>query len=171
MKKKENFEKKSIDKLISKSNDEDLWLYYGELETELKKRGLLRTRNVTAERGERLALIVYNTNTKKPNIQLSPPGTKNVDALSRDGNRYAIKTLGEKSKTTGTFQADDFSRQRFEYLIIVRLDDRYQAKEILEASWFVVKKFKKYHSTMKAFNISLTKDFLKECEVVFRKEN
>lgn len=159
-----------LDQLILQFKDDDLWGFYGKLQSEMKKRGLLRTGNVTGERGEQLAVSAYNSNPKKPNLQLAPQGTKNVDAISRDGDRYAVKTIGDKSKTTGTFQADDFSKQNFEYLIIVRLDDRYQAKEILEIPWAVVKKFKRYHTTMKAYNVSLTKDFIKECKVVFTRQ-
>lgn len=80
-----------------------------------------------------------------------------------------MKTV-RASRTTGTFQADDFSEKRFDYLIIVVLDEYYQPVEVLEAPWDVVNKYKRYHKTMKAFNLSLTKKLREKCRVVCKKK-
>jgi hypothetical protein len=102
-----------------------------------------------------VAIEIYRKTRGEPKLQLAPPGTKNVDALSREGKRYSIKTI-RYSRTTGTFQVDDFSEKRFDYLILVVLDEYYQPVEILEAPWEVVNRHKRYHTTMRAFNISAT---------------
>ena len=161
-----------IDKLkgiLDEKNDDEIWALFGLIESELKARGIIRSRNLTSERGEAVAIGIYNKTPGEPKLQLAPPGTKNVDALSREGKRYSIKTI-RHSRITGTFQADDFSEKRFDYLIVVVLDRHYQPIEVLEASWEIVNRQKRYHKTMKAFNISVTKRFKNECRVVFGKE-
>lgn len=53
---------------------------------------------------------------------------------------------------------------------MVLLDEHYQPVEILEAPWEAVNRHKRYHSTMKAFNVSITKKFRDECRVVYSKD-
>jgi len=147
---------------------DELWTLYGLIGTELKERGEIRTSNLTSERGEAVAIDVYNRTSGEPKLQLAPIGTKCVDALSREGKRYSIKTL-KRSRTTSTFQADDFSEKRFDYLILVVLDDYYQPQAVLEAPWESINRHKRYHKTMKAFNVSLTNKLREECRLVYSK--
>jgi len=156
--------------ILKKMNDDGIWALYGLIEQELKEKGKIRSRNLTSERGEAMAIEIYKKTRGEPKLQLAPPGTKNVDALSREGKRYSIKTI-RYSRTTGTFQADDFSEKRFDYLIVVVLDEYYQPVEILEAPWEVVNRHKRYHTTMKAFNISVTRKFRDECRVVYSRNS
>jgi len=156
---------------VSGASDEEIWQTYGLIVRELKKRGLVSTGNITGERGETAAIHFYNSTSRLPNLQKAPIGTKNVDAMSRDGERYAIKTVRVTTTSTGTFQADDFARQRFEYLIIVRLDDSYEPVDIFEAPWEVVTKHKRYDKTMKAYKMPLTKKSLQDCRLVFGKNS
>jgi len=155
--------------MLQEKDDDEIWALYGLTETELKERGKIRSRNLTSERGEAVASSIYRKTPGEPKLQLAPPGTKNVDALSREGKRYSIKTI-RHSRITGTFQADDFSEKRFDYLIVVVLDDYYQPVDVLEAPWEVVDRHKRYHKTMKAFNISVTRKFREECRSVYSRE-
>ena len=43
----------------------------------------------------------YNSTPNLPNLQAAPVGTENIDAISRAGKRYSIKTV--TGKTTGVF--------------------------------------------------------------------
>ena len=151
---------------VGTRTENELWALYGITESEFKKRDLIRTRNSTSERGERVAVDIYQNIRGEPKLQLAPPVTKNVDALSRDGERYSIKTV-RYSKTTGTFQADDFSKKMFEYLVIVFLDDYYQPIKVLEATWDVVNEFKTYDKTKRAYKVNLSNKFQESCRVVF----
>lgn len=155
--------------ILQKKSDDEIWALYGLIESELKERGKIRSGNLTSERGEAVAISMYRRTSGEPKLQLAPPGTKNVDALSREGKRYSIKTI-RHSRITGTFQADDFSEKRFDYLIVVVLDDYYQPIQVLEAPWEVVDRHKRYHKTMRAFNISVTRKFRGECRVVYSRE-
>lgn len=147
---------------------EELWTVYSKVVNELKSRNAIRTRNVTGERGEQLAIELYKSKTGYPKLQAAPEGTKNVDALSRSGERYAIKTIMFPNRTTGVFYGiteDPEQTPKFEYLIVVTLDNSYQLKQVLEIDWNTFLKYKRWHSRMGAFNISLTKDLLKQAIV------
>lgn len=146
-----------------KMKTEELWIVYSEIINELKDRNAIRTRNVTGERGEQLAIELYKSEKGYPKLQAAPESTKNVDALSRSGERYAIKTIMFPNRTTGVFYGitEDLEQiPKFEHLIVVTLDNSYQLKQVIEIDWNTFLKYKKWHSRMRAYNISLTKNLL-----------
>ena len=81
-------------KLISPSSDAFL---------ELKDRGVLRTKNIVGELGEYFAIDYYNSNPQLPSLSIAPITVKNIDALSRNGEIYSIKTVSSRKGTTGSF--------------------------------------------------------------------
>src|SRR3989338_10624589 len=130
---------KAINQFSNKDNEE-LWLLYANAELELKKRGLVRTRNIVGERGEFLTIETYNSINGLPKLQAAPEGTKNVDALSRKGERYSVKTISEPGSLTGVFygigdQDETNPEKKFEYVIIVVIDKHYRPRKVLELSW------------------------------------
>lgn len=116
-----------------KLSDADLLALRLDIDREIAARGL--TLNV-GELGERLALLHCNRTRGLPKLVGAPKGAKNVDALSRDGERYSIKTV-LKAKKTGTVypDSDDKERQLFEFMLIVLLDTDYKLKSIHRLSW------------------------------------
>lgn len=70
---------------------------------EMKQRKIIRSKNVVADIGEQLVVNTYNKKPKFPKLQLAPEGTQNVDALSRNGERYSIKTTTLPNRSTGVF--------------------------------------------------------------------
>jgi hypothetical protein len=70
---------------------------------EMKNRRLIRSNNIVGDLGEYLALDTYNSGRGLPKLQQAPRGTKNVDAISRDGERYSIKTVKPPNRTTSAF--------------------------------------------------------------------
>lgn len=157
---------------LKELDDEDLWLGYGDIQQELKNRNLVRTNNIVGERGEFLAIETYNSISGLPNLQAAPEGTQNVDALSRRGERYSIKTISEPGTTTGVFYGisekdeSEIPNKKFEYVIIVQIFKDYRPKRILELTWGQFLKFKKWHSTMRAWNLSVTKLLLNEAKII-----
>lgn len=153
-------------------NNEELWLGYADIQQELKKRNLVRTNNIVGERGEFLAIETYNSISGLPNLQAAPEGTQNIDAISRKGERYSIKTVSEPGSTTGVFygigEKDEnlIPEKKFEYVIIVQIFKDYRPKRILELSWEQFLKFKRWHSTMRAWNLSVTKSVLEEAKII-----
>lgn len=72
--------------------NEEIIQLYSSLIKELKNRKIIRTKNIIGDLGEYLAISHYNNTPGLPNLQASPAGTKNVDAISRKGDRYSIKS-------------------------------------------------------------------------------
>ncbi|MBP9866608.1 MAG: hypothetical protein KBC41_00830 [Candidatus Pacebacteria bacterium] len=161
---------------LNQLNNEELWLAYGEIQQELKKRELVRTNNMVGERGEFLVVETYNSINGLPKLHAAPEGTQNVDALSRKGERYSIKTISEPGATTGVFYGcgendNTTPDKKFEYVVIVQIYKNYKPKKILELSWGQFLKFRKWHSTMRAWNLSVTKSLVSEAKTILDNEN
>ena len=87
---------------LSGLNDEEVVALRARVDAELAKRGV--TFNVGAL-GEKLCIEFFNSTPNLPKLLMGPRGAKNVDALSRDGDRYSIKAY-MKAKKTGTIYPD-----------------------------------------------------------------
>ena len=153
-------------------DDESLWLMYANTEIVLKKRGLVRTRNIVGERGEFLAIKIYNSTSGLPNLQAAPEGTQNVDALSRKGERFSIKTITDPGTLTGVFygcgdDANEKIDKKFEYVIIVQINRDYTPKRLIELTWDQFLEFRGWHKTMRAWNINVTKSLLENAKIIY----
>jgi hypothetical protein len=114
-------------------SDQELIKLRHDVEKEVRRRGLKLT---VGDIGERLVVAHFNDTPGLPNLQIAPRGTKNVDALSRDGDRYSIKTVLD-AKKTGTLypDRDKPDKQLFEFLLIVALSEDHTLKTIHQLSW------------------------------------
>jgi len=163
----------SIKNYLKQLTDKDIWNAYALAIIELQKRNLIRTKNIVGERGEFLAIEIYNNTPGLSNLQSAPEGTQNVDALSRKGDRYSIKTMSEPAKTTGVFYGcgniDDNiePEKKFEYVIIVIIDNNFQLKKMYELTWKQFLKFRKWHKTMRAWNISINLALINEAREIY----
>lgn len=152
----------------------DLIQLYSMSIKELKNRGVIRTNNVVGELGEYLAIEYYNNTPSLPNLVLAPIGTENIDAISRKGDRYSIKSTSKN--VTGVFyglqEKDSLieDERMFEYVIICKFDDNYGLQKILEMDWNAFQRNKKWHNRMKAWNLTLSKALYNECKVIFDKK-
>ena len=72
-------------------SDDELINFYPKFLKELKKREIIRTNNLVAEFAERLVILNYAKKPELPNLTLTKQGTKNHDAISKDGIKYEIK--------------------------------------------------------------------------------
>ena len=100
---------------------------------EARNRGL--SFNV-GEIGEKLAIAAFKERPDLPVLAPSPRGTKNIDAISREGNRYSIKTL-QRAKKSGTIYPDQSNneRQLFEFILIVLIHEDFTLERIIELDW------------------------------------
>ncbi len=146
---------------------------YGEVIKELKGRGVIRTNNVIGDLGEYLAIEYYNNTPGLPTLAAAPIGTENIDAISRKGDRYSIKSTS--GNVTGVFYGLEPKgsavpdKQKFEYVIICKFNNDYELVEILEMDWKTFLKHKRWHSRMNAWNLSLTKEVCSACKIIFQK--
>lgn len=144
----------------------DIYAFIPEI---LKDRGVIRSRNFLGDLGEYLAIQHYNRTPGLPNLQAAPQGTQNIDAISRNGDRYSIKAT--RTNTTGVFygladpETDKIDRQKFEHLIILQFYGNLKTHRIIELDWPLFIKHKRWHSRMRAWNVSLTQSLLKDAKV------
>jgi len=146
---------------------------YSSVIKELKSRGILRTKNVVGELGEYIVLEYYNKSPKLPVLSIVPLGTKNINAIGQDGERYSIKST--TNNVTGVIYglepkgSKKEDKPLFEYIIICKLDNDFDLEGIYQLSWEVFQKHKKWHSRMSAWNIALTKAVKEDALIVYEK--
>ena len=156
---------------FSALSDTDLVYSYGHLLAELRRRSIIRSKNVVGDLGEYLAINMYNHTQGMPKLQAAPTGTKNVDALSRDGDRYSIKST--TTKATGVFwglpspDSNETPEQKFEYLVIVMLGETYELRRVNQLSWGDFLRFKSWDSRQRAWRVSITNELLSNTTTVF----
>ena len=161
-------------KSIGNLPDEEIWTLYAYIGLKLKERKLVRTRNIVGERGEFLAIKIYNQTPGLAKLQAAPEGTRNVDALSRKGERYSVKTVSKPGNLTGVFYGcgepdEPVPEKRFEFVIIVVIDNYYRPERVLELNWEQFLKYRRWNKTMRAWNLSLTKELTAEAKTIFHR--
>ena len=162
--KKSDTKKTSYTNHIKTMTDEQLICLRAALEVEMRHRGVAFS---IGDIGEKLAIDYFNSTPGLPKLQAAPPGTKNVDAISRNGERYSIKTQW-KAKKTGTIYPDDSNKnkQLFEYLLIVHLDDELSLKEIYEFSWEQFVETRSWDKRMSAWYIGCSVKNLRQGNLI-----
>lgn len=113
--------------------DDDLLQLRAAVEVEMRIRGLALTVGAV---GERLAIGHFNKFPGCPNLQAAPTGTANIDAISRKGETYSMKTVC-KGKKTGTVYPDTDApdKQLFEFILIVELNEDWTLDRVYEFDW------------------------------------
>ena len=86
---------------LSKLSDNEVIELYPKILNELKARGIIRTNNLIGELGEYFVASIYRKTPSLPNLQLNLKSTRNIDATSDKGERYAIKATS--GNATGVF--------------------------------------------------------------------
>jgi len=160
---------------IDKLEADELWKLYSEVHEKLIEKNEIRSKNITGDRGEQAAIDFYNNTPNLPKLQMAPPSTQNIDAISVKGDRYSIKTITFPNKTTGVFHGygtpeNPIYDKKFEYLIVVVLKS-FKPIMIYEFSWEDFYTLKKWHSTMRAYNITLTKYALDKAKLQLKVNN
>jgi hypothetical protein len=156
---------------IKSLTTEELIYTYGSVINELKSRKVIRSKNVVGDLGEYLAIEYYCRTKGLPKLQPAPTGTKNIDAISINGERYSIKST--TGNVTGVFYglnppgSSEPDQQKFEYVIVVLFDTGFMLKRINEMNWEQFLKYKKWHSRMGAWNLTITKDLLDNTKTIY----
>lgn len=147
---------------------------YGELLNEMRSRNLIRSKNVTGDLGEYIVISYYSQTKGLPKLQFAPPSTKNIDAISVNGERYSIKCT--TTNTTGAFRGIDKDADHsklkplFEYVVVIKLDKMYQPELILEIDWEHFLKHMHWHSRMQAHTLLVTQSLIDDSKIVYKKQ-
>lgn len=137
------------------------------VEKELRRRGLAVT---VGDAAEVQAISFYNSTPGLPNLSPADTGTKNVDALSRLGERYSIKGVLRSRKTGTVYPDQDPDRQLFEYLLVVMLDEDWGLKGIYEFSWDAFLRARSWDRRMNAWYLGTGTRKLATARIVFLDE-
>tara|TARA_X000000950_G_C13468128_1_gene478685 strand:- start:58 stop:543 length:486 start_codon:yes stop_codon:yes gene_type:complete len=140
---------------LSNLSDEELISLRISIHKEMRSRGIKFS---VGELGEKIAIDFFNETSGLSNLMAAPTGAKNVDALSRDGDRYSIKTI-QKAKKTGTIypDRDNPDKQLFEYLLLVQLNHSFEPKRITRFSWANFLEIRAWDKRMNAWYIPVSK--------------
>ena len=137
---------------LQRMSDEALLLLRAGLRAEMRKRGMADSVGAV---GEQLAIEHLRKTPGLPKLQLAPRGTKNVDALSRNGDRFSIKTVCEGSKTGTIYpEPDDPKRQLFEHILLVKLSEDWSLQSIHQFSWSAFVKVRSWDKRMNAWYVA-----------------
>lgn len=159
---------------LSKIKTDEVIHLYSNCIKELKSRGILRTNNVIGELGEYLAIDYFCKTASLPKLQAAPVGTQNIDAISRTGDRYSIKSTSGSS--TGVFYglqpkgSEIADTQKFEYVLICKFDKNCDLEAIYQLTWEKFILHKRWHSRMKAWNLTLSKTLIADSTIIYQKK-
>lgn len=158
-----------LDPELKNMKDEDLVRLRARLDAEMRRRGIAFS---VGEVGERLAIEYFALTPGLPKLQPAQRGTKNVDANSRRGERYSIKTICSARKT-GTIYADssDPDKQLFEYLLIVGLNEDWSLRTIHEFTWVDFVRARSWDARMNAWYVGCSATTLRQAKLVFSAES
>lgn len=140
-----------------------------EVEREMKSRGIPFS---VGEIGEKVAIEYFNSIPGLPKLTAAATGTKNVDANSRNGERYSIKAL-QKGKKTGTVYPDeeDRDKQLSEYLLIVKLSSDFTLEALYQFSWKQFVEIRAWDKRMNAWYVPVSKNRLDLGRCIFKKNS
>jgi hypothetical protein len=118
--------------------------------------------------GEQLAIDYFQRTPGLPKLQIAQRGTKNVDANSRNGERYSIKTICE-GKKTGTIYPDPAApdKQLFEHILIVQLASDWTLLRIHQLSWADFVEVRLWDSRMNAWYVGYSTSTLRLARRIF----
>jgi hypothetical protein len=146
--------------------DKDLLLLRATLRAEMRKRGIADSVGAV---GEQLAIEHFRRTPGLPKLQLAPRGTKNVDALSRNGDRFSIKTVCEGSKTGTIYpEPDNHDKQLFEYVLIVKLADDWSLESVHQLPWSDFVRTRSWDKRMNAWYVGISARTLGAAKLIYQ---
>ena len=142
---------------LASLSDSEVIELYPKILNELKSRGIIRTNNLIGELGEYFVASIYRKTPSLPNLQLNLKSTRNIDATSDKGERYAIKaTSGNGTGVFASLPIVDDGKVYFEYLILVIFNKDYSLKEIYELNWEQFLQHRKMKPPENKWNLPIT---------------
>ncbi len=153
-------------KKLSAMKDDELVLLRAGLDAEMRKRNIAFS---VGGVGERLVIEHFRKTPGLPKLHPAQRGTKNVDANSRDGERYSIKTVCHAKKTGTIYQPDqDKNKQLFEHIIIAKLAEDWSLESIHQLTWKKFVKVRSWDKRMNAWYVSMSNRVLSNATLIYR---
>jgi hypothetical protein len=150
---------------LDKLSDLELMLLRTKVRAEIRTRGIADS---VGSIGEQLAIEHFRRMPNLPKLQPAPRGTKNVDALSRSGDRFSIKTICEGAKTGTVYpEPENKDKQLFEYMLIVKLTGDWTLSSIHQLSWSDFLRVRSWDKRMNAWYVGYSDRVLKTATPLF----
>jgi hypothetical protein len=150
-------------------SDDELVLLRAGLDAEMRKRNIAFS---VGGVGERLVIEHFRKTSGLPKLQAAPRGTKNVDALSRNGDRYTIKArcnASKAQKTGAIYQSkEDKDKQMFEYLLIALLAEDWSLESIHQLTWNDFLKVRSWDTRMSAWYVPISQRTLGAAQLIYQ---
>ncbi|MEJ9232221.1 hypothetical protein LAV79_22750 [Peribacillus butanolivorans] len=160
--------------IVMLDSDEKIELY-GFLRKSLKDDGAIKTYNVVGDFGERKTLDFYSKSPLLPNLQAVGVGTKYVDAINANNERYSIKATTNKRTSVFNGLNDPDSElpqeKKFEYVIIVMLNEDMSLKAMYELNWEGFLLLKKWNTSKRTWYLTVTKELERKAKVLYQTES
>lgn len=144
--------------------DDEVVRAFATILTAMRARGIIRTKNVVGDLGERYAIQTYAQYGPRGALSLQPTNSTDVDAVDATCSRYAIKAVSPGSNRTSTFH---FGENRaecdavFDYVVVVMLNDHFQLASVIEFSWVQFWQHKAWSKRQHAWFLPLTQKVLR----------
>jgi len=155
----------------SSVSDKELIKAYGDVLSALRERGIIRTKNIVGELGERYCQIAFNESDDLPDLILAPTNAMDIDAQTVDGVTYSVKSVTLTSaKRTGSLhfsESHDKFDKRFDYLLVCILNDSMSLNAIYQFDWDLFWSLKSWNRKQKAWFLSLSKKNLTKGERLY----
>jgi hypothetical protein len=152
-------------------SNKDLIVAYGHILSAMRKRGIIRTKNVVGDLGESYAELEFSGRKDLPTLKLVPTNEKDIDAIDSEGKSYSIKSASKSSaKRTSAMHLERTHKEndkRFDYLLVVVLEDSMELSTIYQFSWDQFWNLKSWSDPQKAWFLSLPKKNLAIAKKIF----
>lgn len=144
--------------------DDEVVRAFATILTAMRVRGIVRTKNVVGDLGERYAVQAYARHGPRGALLLQPTNSTDVDAVDATNARYAIKAASPGSNRTSTFHFGENRAESdavFDYVAVVRLNDYFQADSVVEFTWEQFWQHKAWSKRQHAWFLPLTQKVLR----------
>jgi hypothetical protein len=152
--------------ILRKMTDAELVLLRAGLDAEMRKRNIAFS---VGGVGEQLVIEHFRKTPGLPKLHPAERGTKNVDANSRDGERYSIKTVCHAKKTGTIYQPDqDKNKQLFEHILIAKLAEYWSLESIHQLGWNDFVKVRSWDKRMNAWYVGISARTLGVSKLIYQ---
>ncbi|MBI5770280.1 MAG: hypothetical protein HZA93_21070 [Verrucomicrobia bacterium] len=144
--------------------DDEVVCAFATILTAMRDRGIIRTKNVVGDLGERYAVHAYAQHGPRGALSLQPTNSTDVDAVDTACARYAIKAASPGSTRTSTFHFGEHwaeSEALVDYVVVVRLNDHFQLDSVVEFTWKQFWQHKAWSKRQHAWFLPLTQKVLR----------
>ena len=100
-----------------------------------------------------------------PKIAIAYLHRQKLIGLEKELQQYLLSHPDEYAPTK--HKIESAPEKKFEYIIIVVIDKHYKPRKVLEITWGQFLEFRRWHKTMRAWNMSLTQDLIREAKIIF----